>query len=161
TGERRFRGVEPAGPRYVVEDLLGRGANGRVYLVEDRELGRRVAVKVLVGETTPGRVEAFLHEARVVAALEHPNIAPVYEVASTDLGQVWFSMRRIDGQTLEAALADLREGRLDVLGDLHRRVSIILDVANALRAAHAQGIIHRDVKPSNIMLGRYGEVLLL
>lgn len=148
--------------RYVITNLLGAGATGRVYQVEDQELGRQVAIKVLAGEATRPRTEAFLREARMAAALEHPNIPPIYEVSATALGQVWFSMRRSDGQSLEAAIAQLHAGEpVPLLADVSRRVVVVMHIANALRAAHHKGILHRDIKPSNVMLGRFGEVLLV
>lgn len=153
---------QPETIRYVIEDQLGAGATGRVYLATDHELGRQVAMKTLAGEQTVPRTEAFLREARLAAALEHPNIPPIYEVAATALGQVWFSMRRIDGESLEAGLDHLRAGEaVPLLADISRRVGVVVQVANALRAAHAKGILHRDIKPANIMLGRFGEVLLV
>ncbi|MBA3686442.1 MAG: serine/threonine protein kinase, partial [Planctomycetes bacterium] len=148
--------------RFSIAGLLGEGTSGQVYRVVDRDLGRDVAIKVLDSAASPTRVAGFLHEARVAARLEHPNILPIHDIGSTEAGQLWFAMRRVDGQTLAAAIDDTAAGEPPpMMVDLNRRVTVMLQVCNAVRAAHAQSIVHRDIKPANIMLGGFGDVLLL
>jgi serine/threonine protein kinase len=133
---------------FSIERVLGRGGMGTVFLARDLQLSRNVAIKVLPPELTygPGMVERFKREARTAATLDHPHIVPIYRISST--GKiVWFVMKYVDGETLADAL-----DRAKVLPP-SRVVSIVGQVAEALEFAHRRGVIHRDVKPSNIMLG--------
>ncbi len=130
-------------PRYAPLEFLGDGGMGRVYKAFDRQLGRVVALKFLkrLDENT---LERFLQEARAQAQIEHPNVANIYNVGQA--GDVPFlAMRFIHGPTLRAALPEL---------NLEQKVLIIRDVAEALHACHRVGVIHRDVKPTNVMLER-------
>lgn len=129
--------------RYTPLAFLGDGGMGRVYKAFDRQLNRVVALKFLkrLDEDT---LERFIQEARAQAQIEHPNVANVYAVGQA--GEVpYLSMRFIDGPTLKAALVDL---------NLEQKVRIIRDIAEALHACHRLGVIHRDVKPTNVMLER-------
>lgn len=134
---------------YELEAEIGRGGMGVVYRCVDRKLRRRVAVKVLPPDLA-FRDEVrrrFLREAETAAQLNHPHIVPIYSVDDRD-GLVWFVMGLVDGESLAARLA--REPRPPV--EMVRR--ILHDVADALAYAHARGIIHRDIKPDNILLER-------
>lgn len=134
---------------YELEAEIGRGGMGVVYRCVDRKLRRRVAVKVLPPDLA-FRDEVrrrFLREAETAAQLNHPHIVPIYSVDDRD-GLVWFVMGLVDGESLAARLA--REPRPPV--EMVRR--ILRDVADALAYAHARGIIHRDIKPDNILLER-------
>ncbi len=152
----------PDGERYRLGALLGMGATARVWEVEDRNLERKVAVKVLIGAGQTAGVEHFLGEARLMALLDHPNVLPVHEAAFTSSGEPYFAMKRIAGTTLGDALQAAGEGRpsprLDSSG---AAVAILIDVAKAVSYAHHRGVVHQDIKPDNILLGDYGEVLLL
>jgi serine/threonine protein kinase len=132
-----------------IEALLGRGGMGYVYLAEHLTLRRKVALKVLAPEL--GRNEEyrgrFLLESQMAARLEHPNIVPVYEAGEAD-GVLYIAMRFIDGEDLDAIL--VREGRLAP----ERAVALLGQIAAALDAAHAQGLVHRDVKPANVLVSR-------
>jgi serine/threonine protein kinase len=132
---------------YRIEGLIGRGGMGVVYLAEHVHLGKRVALKVLPPEYAADQDfrERFEREARLAASLEHPNIVPVTDAGEFD-GELWIAMRFVDG-------TDLREV-LNAHGALNpiRAVSILGRVGSALDAAHASGLIHRDVKPGNILL---------
>jgi predicted Ser/Thr protein kinase len=132
---------------YDIQREVGRGGMGVVYLATDRRLGRRVALKVIVPELAadPQFRQRFEREARVAATLEHPHVVPVYEAGEHD-GSLFIAMRFIDGRDLATEVRD--HGRLapDRLG------SIVAQVARALDAAHRSGVVHRDVKPANVLL---------
>ena len=134
-------------PAYVVESEVGRGGMGIVYRARDARLKRDVAVKLLPPELAFRQEirSRFLREAEMAAQLSHPNIVPIYTVDERD-GLVYFVMAFVDGETLGARLG--ARGRLPV--DQVRR--IMRQVADALAYAHAKGVIHRDIKPDNILL---------
>lgn len=134
---------------YRLERVLGRGGMGVVYLAEDIRLGRKVAIKVLAPEhgAEPDLRMRFLGESRLAAAIDHPNILPVFEAGEED-GVVFIAMRYVSSGDLRDLL--LRGGRLDTERALH----LLDQVANALDAAHRQGLVHRDVKPGNILIAQ-------
>ncbi len=159
--ELRTPGPSSAGPpvdlqvhigRFRVIKILGEGGFGRVYLAQDDQLHRPVAIKVphahLVTQTA--NAEAYLSEARAVANLDHPNIAPVFDVGSTDLFPCFIVSKYIDGSDLATRL---KESPLP----LHQAVELAATVAQALHHAHTQGVIHRDIKPGNILLDKNGK----
>lgn len=133
--------------RYVVERLLGEGGMGRVYLGLDEALQRRVAIKVIRHDhaSRPAARERFLQEARVVAALRHPAIVTVFAAGEHD-GLLWFAMEFVEGESLRDLLT--REGRLPA----DRVHAMLAELAGALDAAHRRGVVHRDVKPENILV---------
>ena len=141
---------------------LGRGGIGRVLLAFDHALGREVAVKELLGEALEGTrsssslVARFLREARVTGQLEHPNIVPVYELGRRSDGRLFYTMRVVRGRTLAQALSDCEglEQRLGFLGHF-------ADLCQAVAYAHSRGVTHRDIKPENVMVGEFGETMLL
>ena len=140
---------------YAVRALLGRGATGTVYLAKDLALGRPVALKVLLGSLArnPDQVERFLQEARAAAPLHHQNIVGVYEAGVRD-GVPFIAMEYVEGETLERFLR--RNGSIP----WEHAVHIAAQVADALHCAHEAGLVHRDVKPANILLDRQGRVRL-
>ncbi len=138
--------------RYRVLERLGSGGMATVYLAEDERLGRRVAVKRLSAERPEEDAARFEREARLGASLNHPNVVAVYDAIASDDG-VLIVMEYVEGRTLAAALA---EGPLGPAAALE----VLRPVAAALDQAHAQGVVHRDVKPANVLLGPGGTVKL-
>ena len=145
-GELRERLQQILGDAYVVERELGGGGMSRVFLAEERALGRRVVVKVLAPELAEGMsAERFAREVRVAARLQHPNIVPVLATGERD-GLAYYTMPYVEGESLRARLS--RERRLGV----DAVVSVLRDVARALEHAHTRSVVHRDIKPDNILL---------
>jgi serine/threonine protein kinase len=138
-------GTEIAG--YRVESFISRGGMAVVYRAQDRRLGRRVALKLLAPELSQDErfQQRFLRESRLAASLDHPNIIPIYEAGEAN-GLLYIVMRYVEGSDLKELLE--REGPLD----LARTTSILRQVGAALDAAHARGLVHRDVKPGNILI---------
>ena len=134
--------------RYRIIEELGRGGMGVVYLAEDPELGREVAVK-LMRRGSSARRERLIREARAMAQVSHPNVVPVYDVGETD-GQVYVVMQRVRGQTLAQWLEASRP-EAEVL-------AAFIDAGQGLVAAHAAGIVHRDFKPMNVLVDTDGRV---
>jgi serine/threonine-protein kinase len=152
------------GRRYESLKTLGRGGMGEVALVEDRDIGRQVALKRLLGEAQgPAAIARFVDEVRTIGRLEHPNIIPIHDVGVDENGQLFFVMKFVEGQTLESILDKLKEGDAATRKkfDTTRMVEIFLGILRALSFAHERGIIHRDIKPANVMVGHYGEVVLM
>ncbi|MBA3708175.1 MAG: serine/threonine protein kinase, partial [Planctomycetes bacterium] len=154
-------GVAAAEERFQVRNLLGTGATARVYAVVDRDLKREVAVKIL-DQSDPQDIDHFLEEAQIAASLEHPNVLPVHDIDVNASGQVYFTMKRIEGQSLGGELASSsRDERSPRIRSFNAVVSIFIGVAHAVAFAHHRGIVHQDIKPDNIMLGGFGEILLV
>ena len=152
-------------PRYSGGALLGQGGMGEVRLLRDRRLGREVAVKVLrPGMGSVGaRRRRFIREARVQGQVEHPSVVPVYDLEMDSEGEARITMKRVRGVTMEAALSGLAAGDATLARRFPRRrlLTAFVSVCRALEFAHARGVVHRDVKPANVMLGDFGEVHLL
>lgn len=137
--------------RYTVQRILGRGSFGVVYLARDEELDRDVAIKVpsRKGLLRAGGTAAFLREARLVAQLDHANIVPVFDVGQTNDDSCFVVSKYIEGQDLSQ--------HIGVPITLQNAVAMIATVAQALHKAHAQGLIHRDIKPGNILIDKDGQ----
>ena len=142
--------------RYTILCPLGAGGMGQIYLAQDEQLGRKVALKMIARAfaTDPRRVQRFQQEARAASALNHPNVCVIHETGVTDKNRHFIAMEYIQGITLRDKLT--REP-ISLLDALH----IARQVADALAAAHAAGIVHRDIKPENIMLRPDGYVKVL
>jgi hypothetical protein len=153
-------GTQIAG-RFVVNGALGRGSSGEVLAVQDLSLDREVAMKVLRGAGGPA-IARFMREARITARLDHPSVPPVHSLEFLPDGGLLFTMRRLDGMTLGEAIRRVTAGEaVPVLASTNATVSLGLRICEALSRAHFLGIVHRDVKPDNIMLGAHGEVALV
>jgi serine/threonine protein kinase len=140
--------------RYAIERELGRGGMATVYLAQDRRHDRPVAIKVLRQELAAAiGAERFAREIRLLARLRHPFILPLHDSGEAN-GQLYYVMPYIDGESLGARLG--RTGRLAV----REAVEITREIADALSYAHGEGVVHRDVKPENILLTRQGHALL-
>ncbi|NUN47214.1 MAG: protein kinase [Candidatus Brocadiae bacterium] len=153
-GAAGLRAGSRVGARYEIVCLLGRGGMGAVYRARDLTLGRQVALKVLLGAGVAGEDEIarFRLEASALASLAHPGIVPVFDSGQED-GRPYFAMELVEGRSLEAVLKTERIG-------LERGLGIIRDVARALAFAHGRGLVHRDVKPGNILLDAAGAARL-
>ncbi|HEV3031895.1 MAG TPA: serine/threonine-protein kinase [Polyangia bacterium] len=154
--------VTPAGEHYEHLGEIGRGGMGTVYSVRDLRLLRISAMKVMASRLAERRheVDRFLCEARITAQLDHPNIVPVHEIGTDANGSPYFTMKRVEGRTLSDWIGDL--------GPLHRdpeQFRLVLDaylkVCDAVAFAHSRGVIHCDIKPSNVMVGSFGQVYLM
>jgi serine/threonine protein kinase len=161
-GDARQRGAGDISPRqpagYDILGELGRGGIGIVYRARQQTLGREVALKRLQATDAPLR-QAFLAESRVTGELEHPNIVPVYALCEEQPGDLWLVMKRIGGTTLAQLIRDAR--RAPDPQEIDRLLGVMLDVCDAARFAHSRGVLHRDIKPVNVMVGTFGEVMLL
>ncbi len=133
------------GTRYELEGEIGRGGMGVVYAARDRELDRPVALKV--------NDAAFAAEARLIARLEHPAIVPIHDTGVLPDGRVFYAMKLVQGERLDRYV-----GRSPSLGD---RLRVIRRVGEAIAFAHTLGVVHRDLKPQNVMVGAFGEVYVM
>ena len=147
--------------RFQLLGELGRGGMGRVLEVHDPELRRNVAVKVLLDPTAleEGQLARFVAEAQLTSQLEHPGIIPVYEMGATEDGKLFFVMKKVQGRTLKDLLEDPTTSGTPE--DRRRLLGVFLKICDAVAYAHERGVLHRDLKPDNIMVGRFGEVLVL
>ncbi len=148
-----------AAGRNLLFDEIGRGGMGAVFKGRDTELGRELAVKVLLDQhrDRPDLVQRFLEEAQIAGQLQHPGVAPVYELGRFADNRPYFTMKLVKGHTL----AELLRQRTDVRQDLGRFLGIFAQVCQTVAYAHSQGVIHRDLKPSNVMVGGFGEVQVM
>ncbi len=144
--------------RYTIEREVGRGGMGAVFLAQDRQLGRRVALKIPYFKPEEGLVaiERFFREARAMAVLEHPNLCPIYDVGEID-GRHFISMAFIEGCPLSELVS---ASALRVLS-IRDGVKLLHKVALALHKAHQAGVVHRDLKPSNIMIRLDGDPVVM
>jgi serine/threonine protein kinase len=139
------------GTRYTIVRELARGGMGAVYEAEDAELQRRVAIKVVATElASEDAADRMRREARVIAKLEHPGIVPLHDVGALPDGRIFYAMKLVRGHRLdECPLARTEALRL------------FLRLCEAVAFAHASGVVHCDLKPSNVMVGAFGEVLVM
>jgi serine/threonine-protein kinase len=145
--------------RYQVEREIAHGGMGAILGARDPEMGRAVAIKVLLANHLgkPGYRERFVEEVRITGALQHPGIVPVYELGELPDGRPFFAMQLIEGQTLDAQLA----ARASPAENLLHFLSIFERVCQTLAYAHARGVIHRDLKPLNVMIAPFGVVKVM
>lgn len=172
--DRETPTAEPAPPvepptgsaeRYVLDRTLGRGGMGVVTLAIDQRLGRPVAIKSARAGTARDekRRRRFLAEARATAQLEHPSIVPVHDLTETEGGELAFTMRFVDGRSLAETIHSLRtrESGTEPALSTTELLLAFLKICDAMAYAHDRGVLHRDLKPQNVMLGRFGEVFVM
>ncbi|MBA3707456.1 MAG: SUMF1/EgtB/PvdO family nonheme iron enzyme [Planctomycetes bacterium] len=141
-------------PRFVLRGRLGAGSQGIVFAVADNDCRRDVALKTLHHDQRDRALSRFVHEAQITAQLEHPGIVPVHDFGILDDGTVFYTMKRIAGDSLADLLERGSSGR-------HELLQLFVRICQTIAFAHHHGVIHRDLKPRNIMVGTYGEVLVL
>gem|GEM_PF-868413 len=146
------------GGKYLLGDCLGIGGMGEVYRATNVSLGRNVAIKLLNKEHTSNEddVLRFLREARAAAAVRHPNVVDVFDVARDDDGTPFIVQELLSGEDLEQHLLGTPDGRLGI----DEALEIMIPVADAVAAAHARDVVHRDLKPANIFLAREGDRII-
>lgn len=152
----------------TVRSSCSRGGHGEIFYADDETLGRRVALKVMHAplESDPQRRLRFMREAAIAGQLEHPGIAPVYSVGQDSAGRLCYAMRYLEGETLAEACQSLRlleaqNKSLEAAIKLRRLLISFISVCRTIAYAHSRGVIHRDIKPLNILLGYYGEAFVL
>lgn len=159
---------DPQGRYQIIRDFA-EGGLGKISIAIDRDFHREVAVKEIkpTASKTPDAVGRFRTEAKVTGSLEHPGIVPVYSLGENPDGQPQYVMRLIRGKTLKQAIQDFHEKfsnkrRTEEYNlELRKLLRALISVCDALDYAHSRGVVHRDVKPANIMLGRFGETLVV
>ena len=140
--------------RYEILSELGRGGMGVVYLARDAQLQRDVALKVIDPGVESAELESRLeHEARLIGRLAHPGIVPIHDLGRHDGVTLFYVMKHVDGQTLEQWLSTQRSRA--------ERLRMFQKLCDPVSFAHAQGVAHRDLKPANVMIGAFGEVLVM
>jgi serine/threonine-protein kinase len=149
---------EQTGDRYQLQGEIARGGMGAVLRGRDVDLGRDLAVKVLLEKHAhrPEVARRFIEEAQIGGQLQHPGVVPVYDIGRFG-ERPFFTMKLVKGQTLQALLAERAEPSVD----RPRFLSIALQVCQTLAYAHAKGVIHRDLKPANVMVGAFGEAQVM
>ena len=147
-------GTEDVSQDYVTLNKLGEGGMGTVHLARQIALGREVALKQIHQRSSRKQSvrDEFLTEAVLTGKLEHPNLVPIYEVGESAGGDLFYSMKNVKGRAWDDTIDGL---------SLRENLKILIDVCDAMAFAHAEGVIHRDLKPQNIMTGGFGEVLVL
>ncbi|MCM8530373.1 MAG: serine/threonine protein kinase, partial [Lentisphaeraceae bacterium] len=141
--------------RYVTLEKLAVGGMKEIYVCEDKSTGRSVAKALLKDKTNESAIEDFLREARVTASLQHPNIIPIHDIGKDDLGQPFFTMKLIEGQNLAEYIEEEGDSK-----NINERLDILIKICDAIAYSHANGVLHLDLKPENIQVSHYGEVLL-
>ncbi len=150
--------------RYTLTHLHAKGGMGRVWLARDTALGRQIALKELRPDQTDNAIvfSRFLYEAKITAQLEHPSIVPVYELGKGEVP--YYTMRFVKGRTLSEAIRGYHKkrtaGEADLVGMIEL-LSAFVGVCHAVAYAHSRGVIHRDLKGQNIVMGQFGEVMVL
>ncbi len=149
-------GPARAGSQLRDEGEIGRGGMGTIRRLYDPELRRRVAMKVLAPSPDPVAERRFIEEARITGLLDHPNVVPIHDLVVDNQGVVSYTMKLVKGETLTELIARQKSVR-----DLEHILECVIKVCEALSFAHGHGVIHRDLKPDNIMVGSHGQVYVM
>jgi serine/threonine-protein kinase len=162
----RSSAAQRAGNRFRIIRLHAQGGLGSVYEAHDEELGRKVALKEIQPDKAdhPELRSRFVLEAEISGGLQHPGIVPIYSLGHYDDGKPYYAMRFVEGASLRDAIARYHEAhpRPDpTTKEFRDLLNRFLDVCNAIAFAHSRGVLHRDLKPHNVMIGDYGEALLI
>jgi len=171
----RLAGRERGFDRYKLEGELARGGQGVIIRVWDEDLSRHLAMKVILSKGAPSgpstskkaastpmdsrSIGRFLEEAQVTGQLDHPGIVPVHELGLDPEGHVYFTMKLVRGRDLRRIIDLVAEGKED--WTVTRALGVLLKVCESMAYAHSKGVMHRDLKPGNIMIGKYGEVFVM
>ncbi|MBI4882372.1 MAG: SUMF1/EgtB/PvdO family nonheme iron enzyme [Planctomycetes bacterium] len=167
---RRLAVHNPAHTRYRLKDEIAHGGMGSIFKVWDEDLRRNLAMKVMLarasgaaasdsGSDDPRALSRFLDEAQVTAQLDHPGIVPVHELGVDDKGRVFFTMRLVEGADLRTVFEKAKLGEEG--WSQTRALGVLLRVCEAMAYAHSKGVIHRDLKPDNVMVGRFGQTYVM
>lgn len=148
--------------QYTLEGAIAQGGMATIYKVIDHRIGRRVAMKILNETFAQNSLEQrrFFNEARIIAELDHPNIVPVHDLGHDEIGRPFFTMKLVRGETLTRKIASAQDTTFS-LDSLAPTLEIFLKVCDAVAFAHSRGVLHRDIKPDNILIGSFGEVYLM
>ena len=153
------------GRKYKVLGTIGRGGMGVIHQANDLRIHRAVAMKVIKTSSQFSRenVLRFVDEAQLTGQLQHPNIVPVYELGIDEFGEVFYTMKFVKGTTLDQVLRRVRDGDEEALKKypLATLLTVFQKICDAIAYAHSMGVVHRDLKPDNVMIGEYGEVLVM
>lgn len=158
------RDAWPAGSKYEIIDAIALGGMGCILQAYDRDADREVAMKVMLrGHGDEELVGRFLREAQIVANLEHPNIVPVHDIGRSSQDEPYFTMKWVRGSNLYELVMGLKDGKAELLArkPLRALLEDFVKLCNAVAFAHSRKIIHLDLKPNNVMIGDFGEVILL
>jgi WD40 repeat protein/serine/threonine protein kinase len=167
---KRLTAHAPQQTRYAIRGEVARGGMGAILRVWDEDLRRTLAMKVILGKEDPARASAtppvdertlgrFLEEAQVTGQLDHPGVVPVHELGLDATGRVYFTMRLVKGRDLRQIIDLVQQGK--EAWTRTKALSVIVKVCEAMAYAHSKGVIHRDLKPGNIMVGRFGETYVM
>lgn len=154
----------PAGSRYEILDAIAVGGMGAILQASERISKRKVAMKVMIrADTESPAAKRFMREAIIVSSLEHPNIVPVHDIGISPLGDPYFTMKLVQGENLADVLYKVRSRDPEYFHnyDLPTLLEILIKVCNGVAFAHSRSVVHLDLKPHNILVGDYGEVLVL
>ncbi|MBM3830780.1 MAG: serine/threonine protein kinase, partial [Verrucomicrobia bacterium] len=150
---------------YTLQKVVATGGMGAVLMAQDNNLARTVALKVMLNsaEANDEAVFSFVAEAQITGQLEHPNIVPLHDIGVAADGTIYYTMKLIEGRTLRDILKDIRDGNADTIKryPIGKLLTVFQKVCDGIAYAHSRGVIHRDLKPDNVMVGAYGEVLIL
>src|SRR5438094_6661618 len=164
-GETDFTVAEATQPsRYFLKRYHARGGMGEIWLAEDQEIGREVALKRM-RKGREGHKDKFLFEAQITGRLEHPGVVPLHQLGTDAQGRPFYIMKFVRGRTLKDAIKDYHDtpSTSEAPKEVKqlRLLAVFVNLCQTIAFAHSRGVIHRDIKPDNVMLGEYGESLVL